>query len=135
MPQQQSVFRFDEFTPAEPPAFVADMPAAIGSKEALLAELAQRLQFPDYFGANWDALHECIRDLSWLPNGPIVVRHKDLPLADDIANAKTYLSVLDDAVRRVSESQDHSLVIVFPPETRGAIEWLLRSAASEQLKR
>ena len=35
---------------------------------ALLARLARELQFPDYFGANWDALQDCLTDLpDWLP--------------------------------------------------------------------
>ncbi len=35
---------------------------------ALLARLARELQFPDYFGSNWDALQDCLTDLpDWLP--------------------------------------------------------------------
>lgn len=32
----------------------------------LLDALAVGFSFPDYFGRNWDAAEECLRDLSWL---------------------------------------------------------------------
>lgn len=36
-------------------------------RDAGLARMAQALQFPEWFGANWDALQDCLGDLSWLP--------------------------------------------------------------------
>ena len=31
------------------------------------------LQFPNYFGRNWNALDECLTDFSWLPQERIIV--------------------------------------------------------------
>jgi Barstar (barnase inhibitor) len=33
----------------------------------LMDALAVGFSFPGYFGRNWDAVEECLRDLSWLP--------------------------------------------------------------------
>lgn len=42
----------------------------LGDKARLLAALGQALNFPDYYGGNWDALDECLVDLSW-HDGPL----------------------------------------------------------------
>ena len=39
----------------------------VTTKEEFLTEVAQALKFPGYYGRNWDAFDECIRDLEWLP--------------------------------------------------------------------
>ena len=41
----------------------------LADKTALLAALGWALEFPDYYGANWDALEECLTDMSWRPGG------------------------------------------------------------------
>ncbi len=40
-----------------------------GDKQALMQRIAGALQFPSWFGANWDALEDCLGDLSWLKAG------------------------------------------------------------------
>jgi len=48
--------------------------STIDSKDALLSQLASAFQFPSYFGHNWDAAEECLRDLGWLPaNGYVLI--------------------------------------------------------------
>jgi RNAse (barnase) inhibitor barstar len=49
-------------------------------KEALLREIAAALRFPDWFGQNWDALEDCLADLSWLPaDGYVLVFEQAQP--------------------------------------------------------
>jgi len=40
--------------------------AGCTDKATLLARFAAALHFPDWFGHNWDALSDCLTDLSWL---------------------------------------------------------------------
>jgi len=39
--------------------------AGVTDKDALLERFAAALAFPDWFGGNWDALEDCLGDLSW----------------------------------------------------------------------
>lgn len=67
-------------------------------RDDALERIAAALQFPDWFGGNWDALADCLNDLSWLPAPGYVLlldhaddwRREDLEGFDvllDVANA------------------------------------------------
>ena len=56
---------------------VADCDAKeIRSEQQLFAGVSQALQFPEWFGYNWDAFNDCLRDLEWLPGkGYVLILH------------------------------------------------------------
>jgi len=41
--------------------------AGCDGKDEALARIARGLRFPAWFGGNWDALDDCVNDLSWWP--------------------------------------------------------------------
>ena len=51
--------------------------AAIKTEEDLFSAVATALQFPAYFGRNWDAFDECLRDMTWLPSKGYVLVVRD----------------------------------------------------------
>ena len=67
--------------------------------DALHAVLARTLDFPDWYGANWDGLLDCLRDLSWAPSPGYVLVVRGLADLQAAApdEAATFVSVLDDA--------------------------------------
>lgn len=85
----------------------------ISSKEMLLRALADELKFPDYFGMNWDALNECICDLSWLPAGHVNLTHDDMPMLRDKKELHTYLSILENACKKW-DATGSNLIFSFP---------------------
>jgi RNAse (barnase) inhibitor barstar len=69
---------------------------------ALFDEVGAALQFPPYFGENWDALDECLADLEWLPADAyvLVVLNAAQLLDKDRPEAKqTFWEVLEGAAR------------------------------------
>lgn len=65
----------------------------------LFAEFARALEFPDYFGHNWDALEECLTDLEWIPAKGYVLLITDAAhvLSNDETEYETFLEILSDA--------------------------------------
>ncbi|MFF5449321.1 barstar family protein [Streptomyces sp. NPDC012888] len=42
----------------------------VRTKSGLMDACAEAFRLPEWFGRNWDALADCLIDLSWLPGAP-----------------------------------------------------------------
>ena len=70
---------------------------------AFFDESSAALQFPDYFGENWDAFHDCLGDLAWLHAATVVVGLLDadrLLAAGPPESAKHLATVLQEVAAR-----------------------------------
>lgn len=77
--------------------------------------IADALRFPDWFGGNWDALADCLRDLEWLPAKGYLLLFEHADAWRDAApdEFKLLLEILDEAARDWS-SRDVALWSLFP---------------------
>ena len=89
-------FQFTDERPQPAEAtLVVRIPAGLNRKRRVLAEYAGPLRFPNYFGWNWDAFEECLRDLSWLDGvRKVIIVHRDVPFAKAPEQRAIYLSIL-----------------------------------------
>lgn len=75
-----------------------DLPKRV--RHATLFEgFASALRFPEWFGANWDALADCLTDLSWLDEQGylIILRGSQPAFAKDSEDWQTLVDILADA--------------------------------------
>jgi RNAse (barnase) inhibitor barstar len=85
----------DETRTPTPGDLVVGLPSSLGTKAELLEALRLALALPDYFGRNWDALDEVLRDLNWIRERDVILVHADLPLQrGDEKHLETYWRVL-----------------------------------------
>ncbi|MER5893856.1 barstar family protein [Streptomyces sp. NPDC001876] len=65
------------------------------------------LRLPDYFGWNWDALSDCLRDLNWLrtEHHVLIIEAADEALPDDAAGQQLLFRTLLRAGQRWSSTQ------------------------------
>ena len=107
-------------------SLIVTLDSEINSKEELLRSISINLRLPDYFGINWDALDDCLRDLHWINENLVVIVHKVIPHIKE-EELKIYLILLDEAVRDWEGDQQHSLEIVFPKSSERALIELIDS--------
>ena len=92
-----------------------------------LRPIAQALHFPAWFGGNWDALEDCLGDLSWRPGeGHVLVFQNWHALASDD------LGILIDVLRSSAESWSGRgksfFAVLLDPQGRLALPPLYRES-------
>ena len=107
-----------EFTNDRPAAaegrLIVRIPAGLNRKRRVLNEYARQLRFPAYFGWNWDAFEECLRDLSWLDDAKeVVIVHRDVPFPGSREQQQTYLAILRDLVT-TTDLRGPKFRVIFP---------------------
>ncbi|ADG77580.1 Barstar (barnase inhibitor) domain-containing protein OS=Tsukamurella paurometabola (strain ATCC 8368/ DSM / CCUG 35730 / CIP 100753 / JCM 10117 / KCTC 9821 / NBRC 16120 / NCIMB 702349 / NCTC 13040) OX=521096 GN=Tpau_0947 PE=3 SV=1 [Tsukamurella paurometabola] len=89
----------DSLKQRERPRVLVARGSRMRTKAALLDEVSAVLQFPLDFGANWDALADCLGDLGWF-GGPalvvVAIAEAEQVLADEAGSFDVFVSVLAD---------------------------------------
>lgn len=73
--------------------------ARLTTKADLLACIASEFHFPEYWGQNWDALSDCLQDLSWLRQFSaclLVVENFEMLLGGTRSEVSVFLDILED---------------------------------------
>ncbi|MBA2253231.1 MAG: barstar family protein [Nitrospirales bacterium] len=78
------------------------------TKAGLLGEFARVLDFPSYFGKNWDAFEECLTDLQWLPAPGylFVMTDAEQVLPDHDEEYETFIKILEESGKVWGSEQD-----------------------------
>src|SRR5262245_28303934 len=115
-----------EFTSTAPGWADVTIDSSTRGKRELLERIAQGLSFPDYFGENWDALIDCLSDLSRLEKSEAIIDHAAVPRLSQ-KDTRLYLESLNDATNRREPDRQPRLRILFRSTDRQAIVSALSS--------
>jgi len=107
--------------------FLARVDPNIADTDELLRSLYYLLWFPGYFGFNWNALYDCLRDLDWISENKVMIVHESLPGIPD-SDLRIYLEVLKDCILDWVNDEKHQLEVYFNEKDQGEIERLLPSS-------
>jgi RNAse (barnase) inhibitor barstar len=116
--------------------------AALQDDDGVFLALSEGFRFPEYFGWNWDALSDCLRDLAWYPADSylVVIDDADRMLANDDESRTAFLSVLGRAAKSwadpLTSRRNGAIafkVVLIAPES--GVESLLRQVADASVER
>lgn len=99
--------------------------ARIAAEGDPLARIAEALDFPDWFGHNWDALEDCLGDLSWRGGEGHVLLFERFPDGEELA---MLLDVLRSSARYWAGRGRPFFAVLVDPQRRLSLPDLYRDA-------
>jgi RNAse (barnase) inhibitor barstar len=126
--EKSQIFKYfqsnSEIPKAGDDTVVGILPKGISDVKALFDGLYNVLSLPGYFGFNWNALLDCLRDFHWLTEKTIILVHEEIPQLpkDDLWE---YLDVLFECINGCKENEDHELIVMFPEHSKDQINRIL----------
>lgn len=72
------------------------------NKAEFLTTVSKALNFPDYFGNNWDAFAECLDDLYWQNNIALIIEHANELLIDAEEDRKILFEIVDKSLFKIT---------------------------------
>jgi len=100
-----------DFIAEKKSAFVVVIDKEIFTIDELFRTFNDAFRFP-YFGFNWDALLDCLRDLDWINQDEIILYHEKIPNLDE-KDLGIYLEILCYAVSDWRGYPDKSFYVYF----------------------
>lgn len=85
----------------------------VSDVSGLMDAVAEAMNFPKYFGENWNALSDCLRDFNWIEETNILIVHKEVPNLEN-EQLSVYIDILKDSVSDWTQEDEHELFVVFP---------------------
>jgi len=85
-PKRSGVYRVrrvDEILDATEGSSLDVVKISLVDKKTAIQSIASALEFPDWFGNNWDALEDCLSDLSWRAGNGHVLLLSGAPAGDE----------------------------------------------------
>ena len=99
--------------------------ARIAAERDVLEHIAEALDFPDWFGNNWDALEDCLGDLSWRGAEGHVLLFERFPGGEELA---VLLDVLRSSARYWAGRGRPFFAVLVDPQRRLSLPDLYRDA-------